>query len=144
MRTARVYSFAGFVSGAITDLVLGFAHLSHATDPQMPTVTTTVTGALAVACGFQMNDNAIGNATGESGGDWVEAVAEYAQLGTTPDSVLFIQTCTPTANPGTVTGGAIATANDNVGVVGFEIRPSLPPQSQAPRTMQQSRLRRVS
>jgi hypothetical protein len=126
MRTARVYSFAGRVAGTIIELVRGFAHLSHATDPQMPTVTTTLAGALAVACGFQMNDNAIANATGETGGDWVESVAEYTQTATTPDSVLFQQTCTPTGDPGTVTGGAIATANDNVGVVGFEIRASAP------------------
>src|SRR3990167_9996686 len=48
MRTARVYSFSGRVAGSITELVPsgGFAHLSHATDPQMPTVSTTITGAL--------------------------------------------------------------------------------------------------
>ena len=128
MRTARVYSFNGWVSGAIADNVpaASFAHLSHATDPQMPTVTTTVAGALAVACVFQVDDNPTASATGESGGDWVEAVAEYVQAATTPDSGLSIQTCTPTADPGTVTGGSIATLNDPCGVIGFEIRPSIP------------------
>lgn len=144
MRTARVYSFAGWVSGTITDLVLGFAHLSHATDPQMPTVTTTIAGGLAVACGFQVDDNAIANATGETGGDWVEAVAEYTQAATTPDSCLFIQTATPTGDPGTITGGSIATANDPVGVIGFEIRPSVPTSTQAPRSMSQYRQRRIA
>lgn len=124
LRTARVYSFSGWVSGTITQNVpaASFAHLSHATDPQMPTVTTTQAGALAVACVFQADDNTQDSATGETGGDWVEAVAEYTQLATTPDSALGLQTCTPTADPGTVTGGTIATANDPCGVIGFEIK----------------------
>ena len=128
MRTGRVYRFTGWVSGAIADNVpaASFAHLSHATDPQMPTVSTTVTGALAVACVGQVDDNPTDSATGETGGDWVEAVAEYTQAATTPDSGLSLQTCTPTADPGTVTGGAIATLNDPCGVIGFEIRPSVP------------------
>jgi hypothetical protein len=128
VRSARVYSFTGWVSGTITDNVpaASFAHLSHATDPQMPTVTTTVTGALAVAVIWQADDNPLISATGESGGDWVEAVAEYVQSATTPDTGMGIQTCTPTGNPGTVTGGTVATLNDPCGVIGFEIRPSLP------------------
>src|SRR5688572_18981331 len=56
MRSGRCYSFSGWVSGSITDLVVGFSATSHATDPQMPTVTTTITGGLAVACVVQ-NDN---------------------------------------------------------------------------------------
>lgn len=126
MRAARVYSFSGFVAGSITDLVRGFAHISHATDPQMPTVTTTVAGALAVAAVWQADDNAQASATGESGGDWVEAVAEYLQSATTPDSGMGLQTCTPTADPGTVTGGSISTTDDPCGVIGFEIRPNVP------------------
>ena len=79
MRAGRVYSFAGWVSGTITDLVTGFAATSHATDPQMPTVATTITGARAVALVGQNDNNTAGNATGESGGDWVEAVAAPRQ-----------------------------------------------------------------
>lgn len=126
VRTARVYSFSGRELGSITELVpsISFAHLSHATDPQMPTVTTTVTGAMAVACVWQADDNAQASATGESGGDWVEAVGEYVQSATTPDTGMGIQTCIPTANPGTVTGGTISTTDDPCGVIGFEIRPN--------------------
>jgi hypothetical protein len=120
-RAARIYSFAGRVAGTITELVRGFAFLSHATDPQMPTVSTTQTGALAVAVVGQNDNNAMGDPTGETGGDWVEAVAEYT-VGLTPGFTIAVETCTPTANPGTVTGGAIATTNDPVGVTGFEIR----------------------
>lgn len=124
MRTARIYSFAGREAGTITELVKNFAHISHATDPQMPTVTTEMAGALAVACIFQLDDNAIANATGETGGDWTEPVAEYTQAATTPDSCLAIQTCTPTTDPGTVSGGSIATINDPCGVIGFQIKQS--------------------
>jgi hypothetical protein len=90
----------------------------------MPTVTTTLAGALAVAVIWQADDNAQDSATGETGGNWVEAVAEYTQLATTPDTGMGIQTCTPTGNPGTVTGGSVSTANDPCGVIGFEIRAS--------------------
>ena len=123
MRTGRIYSFSGRTSGTILQCVptASFAHLSNATDPAFPDVTTTTIGALAVACIYQMDDNGLVSATGESGGNWTEAVAEYAQSDTTPDSQLGLQTCTPTANPGTVTGGTISTANDSVGVIGFQI-----------------------
>jgi hypothetical protein len=125
MRAGRCYSFTGRVSGTITDLVLGFTPTTHATDPQMPTVTTTIAGGLAVACIAQNDNNTAGDATGESGGDWVEAVAEYVAA-LAPGLMLQIQTCTPTADPGTVTGGSVATANDPCGAIGFEIRPSVP------------------
>lgn len=124
-RGARVYSFSGRVSGTISQLVAGFAATSHATDPQMPAVTTTAAGALAVACVCQHDNNALAAATGESGGDWAEAVAEYVAA-LTPGLVLQLQTCTPTANPGTVSGGAVAATNDPSGVIGFQIRAEPP------------------
>ncbi len=120
-RAARIYSFAGREGGTILELVTGFSHLSHATDPQMPTVTTTIAGALAVALVAQNDNNATGDATGESGGDWVEAVAEYT-VALTPGFTLQIQTTTPTGNPGTVSGGSVATTNDPCGVIGFQIK----------------------
>lgn len=125
MRSGRCYSFSGRTWGTITELVRGFAATSHATDPQMPTVTTTINGALAVACVAQNDNNTAGSATGESGGDWTEAVAEYTAA-LTPGLMLQLQTCTPTADPGTVSGGSVATTNDPCGVIGFEIRPSAP------------------
>ena len=130
MRAGRVYSFAGYVSGTITDVVTGFAATSHATDPQMPTVTTTATGALAVALVGQNDNNAFASPTGETGGDWVEAVAEFTAA-LTPGLSLGIETATPTADPGTISGGAMATTNDPCGVIGFQIRDSLPPPATA-------------
>jgi len=127
MRAARIYRFTGWVSGTITDVcpAVSFSHISHATDPQMPTVTTTIAGALAVALVGQNDNNAQVSATGETGGDWVEAVADFLAA-LTPGLALQLQTTTPTGDPGTVSGGSSATANDPVGVIGFEIRPSVP------------------
>jgi len=123
-RGARIYSFAGRVAGTITELVTGFAHLSHATDPAMPTVTTTLAGALAVALVAQNDNNTFGNPTGESGGDWVEALATEFSANLTPGFSMGICSATPTGNPGTISGGTIATTNDPVGVIGFQIKES--------------------
>lgn len=120
-RGARVYSFTGREWGDIGELVVGFAHISHATDPQMPSVTTNMAGALAVACTYQNDNNTQGSATGESGGDWTQHVEFTANL--TPGLAMAIQSCTPTSNPGTVSGGSVATTNDPCGVIAFEIRP---------------------
>lgn len=120
-RAARIYSFSGRVSGDISLLCQGFSHQSHATDPQMPTVTTVRAGALAVALVAQNDNNATGNATGESGGNWTEAVAEYT-VALTPGLTIQIQTCIPTANPGTVSGGSVSTTDDPCGVIGFYIQ----------------------
>lgn len=119
-RGARIYTFSGRISGAITDLVQGFVHTSNASDPTAPTVTTTRTGALAVLLVAQNDNNTFASMTGETGGDWVEAVAEFS-ASLTPGFSMGIQTCTPTGNPGTVTGGTDNTTNDPVGVLGFQI-----------------------
>lgn len=123
MRSGRCYSFSGYVSGTIQEVVRAgaFSSTTHATDPQMPTVTTTKAGALACAAVVQNDNNALAAATGMTGGTWAEAVAEYVAA-LTPGLVLQLQTCTPTANPGTVSGGSVAATNDPSGVIGFEIR----------------------
>ena len=125
VRGGRVYTFSGYSSGVITDVVpaASFAFLDHATDPQMPTVTTTLAGALAVALIAQLDDNTMGSATGESGGDWTEPTGEQLSNAFANDFMQGINVATPTADPGTISGGAIATANDPCGVVAFEIRP---------------------
>jgi len=119
-RAARIYSFSGYVGATIKDNVRNFAFLSHATDPQMPTVQTTKAGSLAVALVGQNDNNTAGDATGESGGNWVEAVAEFT-ANLTPGLMLQIQTCTPTSDPGTVSGGSVATTNDPCGVIAFQV-----------------------
>lgn len=122
-RGARIYSYSGRVSGTITDLIGDITHTSHATDPQGPSVTTPIAGSLAVALVAQNDNNTIGPFTGMSGGTWNETVAEFA-ANLTPGLMLQAQHCTPTSDPGTVSGGTFNTANDPVGVIGFYIRPS--------------------
>lgn len=129
-RYGRIYSFTGWVSGTITQVVpsASFTFTVHETDPQMPTVTTTIAGARAVALVAQDDNNAIASATGESGGDWTEAVAEYTSTTIGVQGCMCqIQTCVPTADPGTVSGGTAATTDDQCGVIGFEIRESALP-----------------
>lgn len=130
-RYGRIYRFSGRESGTIGELVPGesFSNIGHETDPQMPTVTTTVTGALAVALVAQDDNNTIAAAEGATGGTWAEALAEYVSTTIGAQGCMCqLQTCTPTADPGTVTGGEAATQNDENSVIGFEIRPSKPPQ----------------
>lgn len=119
-RGARIYSFSGRVSGGVVQIVNGFAHTSNSNDPTAPNVTTTRAGALAVLLVGQNDNNAFSSFTGETGGNWTEAVAEYT-AGLTPGLALGIQTCTPTNDPGTVTGGSDNTLNDPAGVIGFQI-----------------------
>jgi len=120
MRTARIYSFSGWLFGTIAQNIGTVTTTSHATDPQMPTVQTLQAGHLAIALIFQADDNGMASATGATGGTWTQR-ALYEQLATTPDSALALYDCTPTANPGTVSGGGIATANDPTGSIGFPI-----------------------
>lgn len=120
-RYARIYSFSGRVSGAITDLVSGFSSIPHATDPQGPSVTTASAGALAVALLTQSDDNAIAAITGMTGGTWSEPVAEHlTALGT--GAMQSINVCTPAPDPGTVSGGAVVATNDPAGTIGFQIQ----------------------
>jgi hypothetical protein len=128
-RGARIYSFSGRISGTITDLVRGFSHLSHATDPQMPTVTTTHADSRLVALVAQNDNNTVSSATGETGGDWTETLAAFT-VALTPGFTMQLQTAVIAGSPqviGTITGGTVATTNDPVGVLGFEIRPEIPP-----------------
>ncbi len=124
-RGARIYSFSGRTAGTIEELVNGFSHISNASDPQAPTVVTTQAGALACALIGQNDNNTMAAFVSATGGTWAEAVAEFTQA-LTPGFTLSLQVCTPTADPGTVTGGSDNTANDPVGVIGFQIMASAP------------------
>jgi len=126
-RFGRIYSFSGYVSGSITDVIpaASFSDIPSDTSPQAPTVTTTVAGALAVALVSQDDNNTLDSFTGESGGDWTEALAEFftSTIGA-QGCMCQLQTATPTADPGTITGGSATTPADENSVIGFEIRPN--------------------
>lgn len=125
-RAARIFSFAGFVSGAIADLVRGFSNTVGDTDPTGPSVTTTVAGALACAAVYQNDNNTLETFAGASD-TWTErGTAGGFIFALTPGGVIDFLTATPAADPGTVSGGAMTVTNDPWSVIGFEIRPSVP------------------
>jgi hypothetical protein len=129
-KAARVHTFDGRISGSISDLVRGFSSISHANRIQGPQVTTTVAGALAACAGAQADNNTAAAFGAVTGGTWAEAVAEYS-VALTTGLMLQLQIATPTADPGTIgPGGTAGSANDPSGAIGFEIRPSLPPEDQ--------------
>lgn len=124
-KAARIYRFSGRVNGTapvINRLIpaASFAYVAHATDPQGVSVTTTETGALAVALTMQTDNNVLEAISGMSGGTWTENTT-YAPALTT-GLCMDVQSCTPTNDPGTVSGGAETVQNDPSATVGFEIR----------------------
>jgi hypothetical protein len=127
-RAARIYSFTGRVSGTITDLVpaASFTNTPGDTDPTGPTVTTSIAGALACAWVYQNDNNTLETFAGSSD-TWTErgTVGGFI-FALTPGGVLDLLTATPAADPGTVSGGAMTVVNDPWGVIGCEIRPSVP------------------
>jgi hypothetical protein len=103
LRMARIYCFRGVDTGGTPYEALGVSPSASSTTVQDYDLTTLGTNRLA--CNFFgiPNDSAIAAFTGETGGDWVEAVAEYTtDLGT--DGCLQLQISDmPTA--GTIAGG---------------------------------------
>ena len=128
-RLGRIYSFSGYVSGTITDVIpaASFAENSSELDPVIQAITTTVAGAKAVALVSQDDDNAHAGLGVVTGGTWAEAVADYIDTTVGPQGAcLQIQVGTPTADPGTISGGTVAGANDEANTLNFEIRPNAP------------------
>lgn len=127
-RAGRIYSFSGYVSGIITDVIpaASFINVEGETSTVgMPTVTTTIAGSLAVALCAIDDNNAQVSATGESGGDWTEAIADFVDTALGAQGLsMGIQTAAM-ASPGTISGGSFTqSATDESGNVGFEIRES--------------------
>src|SRR5262245_13664070 len=122
MRAARIFSFAGRVSGAVEQLVQRFTSAVGDTDPTGPTVTTSKAGALACAFVYQNDNNTLATFTGSSA-TWTErGTAGGYVFALTPGGVLDLLTATPASDPGTISGGTIATADDPWSVIGLEIR----------------------
>ena len=122
-RTGRCYRFTGVRNDTVSNVVGGFnAETLNQTGINDVGVTTPEADCLAVNLVGVQDDNPVVSFTGETGGDWTEAVAEYAQSATTPDTCLQLQTATMSA-AGTVNGGTqTMAAADPWIVVGFYIR----------------------
>jgi hypothetical protein len=102
VNAARIYSFSGVTASA---LFAEGATTSSDADGTLPGPTLTTTGAPRLAVAFVALDmNALMSPfDGEIGGDWVEAVPEYAtSIGS--NFGLGLQIATLTA-PGTISGG---------------------------------------
>jgi hypothetical protein len=132
-RAGRIYRFTGRTSGTLADCVpsASFTGTPHANDPQGPSVTTTHSGSLAIAL-YCQDDNTTHAAAiaGSTGGTWSVPVAEYVSSSLGPQGLMLgLNVCTPTSNPGTVSGGEAAGNNDEANTIGFEIRPSSPPHA---------------
>jgi hypothetical protein len=130
-RFGRIFTFTGYVSGSITDVVplASFSNIASLQNPPMPTVTTTTAGSLAIALVSQDDNNSIAAATGATGGTWAEPslFVEFSNASIGAQGAMCqLQICTPTSNPGTVTGGSSATNADKGSTIGFEIRPNPP------------------
>jgi hypothetical protein len=85
-------------------------------------VTTTGNARLVVSFVFVNDDNAVNSFTGETGGDWIEAVNEYTTTQGS-DGCIQLQTATM-ATGGTITGGSFTmSASDPWGVRAFALKP---------------------
>lgn len=128
-RFGRIYSFSGYVSGTLADVIpsASFSDTPTETSIPLPSVTTTVTGALAIALLTQDDNNAFAAAGAVTGGTWTEPVAEFVSTSIGAQGCICgIQTCTPTGDPGSVSGGTANATADEGSTIGFEIRPSAP------------------
>jgi hypothetical protein len=124
MRAARCYRFTGVRSDTVANVVGGFGFAGPASTATVSDVgvTTPEPNCLAVNLITVADDNALVSYTGETGGDWTEAIAEYTSAATTPDYAQQLQTAYM-ATAATVDGGTqTMAAADPWGVVGFYIR----------------------
>lgn len=116
---ARMYRSTGSIDSGV-QLFSVVATLTG-TDASIEMPTVPIRGqAAAFAFVAVADDNALASATGETGGDWTEAVAEYADA-TDDDGALQLQTSSLVAGP--LSGGSqTMAASDPWCVIAFAIR----------------------
>jgi hypothetical protein len=132
LKVCRVYRFRGTATSNYTESA---THASGGTDTvTAPAVTTSEDGGMAVALVYiGDDDSAIGEFSGESGGEWDEVVEEYA-TSSGADALLQIQIAAM-ASAGTITGGsATLAASEPWTVRGFGLKPlgEAPPSTRRP------------
>lgn len=122
-KAARIHTFSGYVSGAITDLTASVDKSVHANRCQPPTVTVSDADGAAIWLADQMDNNTAAAPVGATGGTWTEPVAEYSPALTT-GLMLATMVATDVAAGGTITGGGtVGSANDEAGTVAFALLP---------------------
>lgn len=122
----RSYQFTDVNTGSTLSAVIenasaGSAFYEAGTGTTVSDRDVTTLGADRLALNFVAanDDVAIDAFTGEAGGDWVEAVAEYASASGT-DGMLQLQTAAM-ASAGTISGGSDTIVSAAWGVVGFAL-----------------------
>jgi hypothetical protein len=122
-KMARMYSFRNVALSNFTESG-GFGSGSWSTI-NAESVTTDGTNRLAVSFVFVNDNNDVGSFSGETGGDWTEAVDEYQYSGPyyNDDGCIQLQTATM-ASAGTISGGSCYMGgNDPWGVRAFALKP---------------------
>jgi len=123
---ARMYRFTGNATSSYYE-GLSNSGVGDASATVTDAGVTTL-GADRLACNFvaTSGDTAIGNFTGETGGDWTEAVAEFSVTG---DGQVQLQTAAmPTT--GTINGGTLTSGGGQYLVFGLALTPGTPAVAQ--------------
>lgn len=102
---AQAYVFSGSGTGGVDTSSGGFSS-GTSSSATLTSLTTNAANSLAVGFVFANSSGAISSATGETGGDWVEAVAEDVS----GNFEISLQTA-QMASIGTISGGAVSLAS---------------------------------
>lgn len=123
----RMHQFRGTATSSFTQS--GGLDNGNSATLTIPSVTTTRADSLAVAFPAIADDNTMTDSSGETGGDYTKAAADYLTTAGL-DGAFGIQTATM-ASPGTISGGSItAGASDPWLVRAFALMPPAAPISQ--------------
>jgi hypothetical protein len=126
-KTARMYAFRNVATS--NSYEGGGFNTGTGSTINAQSVTTTDTKRLAVSFVFVNDNNAVDSFTGETGGDWTEAVSEFTSSEGS-DGCVQLQTATM-ASTGTITGGSDYMGYgvyDPWGVRAFALKPKTMPQ----------------
>lgn len=125
--SGRMYRFTGWLNDAtMANNFEGSATSGPTTSNTIADAGVTTAGTDRLVCNFVGvdDDNALDAFTGQTGGTWAEAVAEFTTSTGNPDSAYGLQTET-LASAGTINGGTdVMAASDPWVVFGLAILPS--------------------
>ncbi len=132
---ARIYEFSGEAEGTTFANICENDNTTHGagagtgTSVNDDSVITSAADRLCLQIVCVTLDTTLGNFTGETGGDWTEAVAEYANA----TAVMTIQLQTAAmAVAGTIDGGTMTIGSAGWGMFGTAIKPAVPAVSFLP------------
>lgn len=122
-----LYEFSGVVAGATVNDVFENGGVQFAGDAATNTtvldnaVITNGSNRLALQFVWLVSNQAVGSFTGESGGDWTEAVAEFAS--SSGATVTMQLQKAPMAAAGTIDGGSLTVSSVGWGTLGTALIP---------------------